>query len=366
MGGTIAPVSDQNKKDKEWDMLSTGIDSEVNKIMTIERHILQEERSHPGATGVLTSLLYDIALAGKVISSKTTRAGLAEILGQTEDTNVQGEQVMKLDHLADRIIYRLNDHTGRLAALASEENADIMRIPKQYPIGRYILLYDPLDGSSNIDYCVPVGTIFSIYRRKSDPSIPVSVDDCLQKGRDIVAAGYILYGTSTMLVYSTGNGVHGFTLEASVGEFLLSHPNIRMPEKPKYFSTNIGNYNFWSKGVQSYTRFLQGYDGGLEGLSLRYIGSMVADFHRNLLAGGVFYYPADTKNPNIPFGKLRLLYECLPLSFIAEQAGGHASNGLGDIMDVQPKELHERSPIFIGNRYLVEKAEECIREHDGE
>jgi fructose-1,6-bisphosphatase I len=346
-------------------MFSSGIDTEIKKIMTIERHILQEERRNPGATGVLTSLLYDLALAGKVISSKTTRAGLAEILGETNEVNVQGEQVKKLDMLADRVIYRLNDHTGRLAALGSEENAEIMQIPEQYPVGRYILLYDPLDGSSNIDYCVPVGTIFSIYRRKSDPTTPISEEDCLQTGREIVAAGYILYGTSTMLVYSTGNGVHGFTLESSVGEFLLSHPNIRMPEKPQYFSTNIGNYNYWSPGVQSFTRFLQGYDGGVEGLSMRYIGSMVADFHRNLLAGGVFYYPADSKDPSKPHGKLRMMYECLPLSFIAHQAGGHASTGHEDILDVKPTELHQRSPLFIGNRYLVEKAEEFIREHDG-
>jgi fructose-1,6-bisphosphatase I len=346
-------------------MLSTEIDTEVKKIMTIERHILEEERTHPGATGVLTSLLYDLALAGKVISSKTTRAGLAEILGQTHDVNVQGEQVMKLDHFADRVIYKLNDHTGRLAALGSEENADIMRIPKQFPMGRYILLYDPLDGSSNIDYCIPVGTIFSIYRRISDSSNPVTIEDCIQKGRNIVAAGYILYGTSTMLVYSTGHGVHGFTLEASVGEFLLSHPHIMMPEKPKYFSTNLGYYNYWSKGVQSYTRFLQGYDEGIKGLSLRYIGSMVADFHRNLLAGGIFYYPADQKDPDMPHGKLRMLYECLPLAFLAEQAGGYASDGTQNILDVQPTKLHQRSPLFIGNKYLVQKAEECIRTHDG-
>lgn len=346
-------------------MYSAEIDPEVTKIMTIERHILQEERSHPGATGVLTSLLYDLALAGKVISSKTTRAGLAEILGQTSDVNVQGEQVMKLDHFADRVIYRLNDHTGRLAALGSEENAEIMRIPKQYPEGRYILLYDPLDGSSNIDYCVPVGTIFSIYRRVTDSSSPITNEDCLQIGRNIVAAGYILYGTSTMLVYSTGHGVHGFTLEASVGEFLLSHPNIVMPQKPKYFSVNLGYYNFWSKGVQNYTRFLQGYEEGVQGLSLRYIGSMVADFHRNLLAGGVFYYPADTIDPEKPHGKLRMLYECLPLAFLAEQSGGYASNGVQDILDVQPTELHERSPLFIGNKYLVQKAEEFIRTYDG-
>ncbi len=334
------------------------------KIMTIERHILEEQRYHPEATGVLTSLLYDIALAGKVIASKTTRAGLAEILGRTEEVNVQGEQVMKLDKFADLTIYRLNDHTGRLAALASEEHADVIKIPDKYPSGRYVLLYDPLDGSSNIDVNVPVGTIFSLYRRKSEGSGPGSLEDCLQPGRDLVAAGYILYGSSTMLVYSTGHGVHGFTLDPNVGEFLLSHPNIRIPEKPKYFSVNLGYRIFWSKGVQCFTDYLQGMDDGIKGLSLRYVGSLVADFHRNLLTGGVFYYPADTKDPKKPHGKLRLLYEAAPLSYLAEQAGGLGSDGVNNILDIQPETLHQRIPLFIGNRSLVEKAQEFIREYD--
>jgi fructose-1,6-bisphosphatase I len=343
-------------------------DNEISpfKIMTIERHILESQRYHPEATGVLTSLLYDIALAGKVIHSKTNIAGLAEILGRTGETNVQGEQVMKLDELANTVIYRLNDHTGRLAALASEENAEIMVIPEKYPSGRYILLYDPLDGSSNIDYNVSVGTIFSIYRRKSSMDGPAELEDCLQPGKDLVAAGYILYGSSTMLVYSTGSGVHGFTLDPTVGEFLLSHPNIRIPSDPAYFSVNLGYFGFWSQGVQTFTRYLQGRNDGIKGLSLRYIGSLVSDFHRNLLAGGVFYYPADTKDPKKPHGKLRLLYEAAPLAFIAKQAGGYASDGRQDILDIKPKELHERIPLFIGNRTLVEKAEEYIKIHDPE
>jgi fructose-1,6-bisphosphatase I len=332
------------------------------KIMTIERHILEGQRSHPEATGILTSLLYDLALAGKVIASKTTRAGLAEILGRTEEVNIQGEQVMKLDRLADLTIYRLNDHTGRLAAMASEENADILHIPEKYPSGKYILLYDPLDGSSNIDFNVPVGTIFSIYRRKT-PDGPATLLDCLQPGRDLVAAGYIGYGTSTMLVYTTGNGVHGFTLDPTVGEFLLSHPDIRIPEPPKYFSVNLGYQLYWTEGVQRFTEYLQGREGDLKGLSLRYIGSLVADFHRNLLAGGVFYYPADGKDPRKPHGKLRLLYEAAPLAFIAEQAGGYASDGRQRILDIQPETLHQRVPLFIGNRGLVEKAEQLIREY---
>lgn len=342
----------------------TGSDPDHVKVMTIERHILEQERFHPEATGVLTSLLYDLALAGKIIASKTTRAGLAEILGRAEEVNVQGEQVMKLDKLADRTIYRLNDHTGRLAAMASEEHADVLVIPDRYPSGKYVLLYDPLDGSSNIDCNVPIGTIFSIFRRKSPDSERASLVDCLQPGRDLVAAGYILYGTSTMMVYTTGQGVHGFTLDPSVGEFLLSHPDIRIPAKPKYFSVNLGYQIYWSKGVQCYTDYLQGKGDGIQGLSLRYIGSLVADFHRNLLSGGVFYYPADTRDPEKPHGKLRLLYECAPLSFIAEQAGGRGSDGRQNILDIQPESLHERCPLFIGDKNLVEKAEEMIQRHD--
>ena len=333
------------------------------RIMTIERHILEEQTYHPEATGVLTNLLYDLALAGKVIASKTTRAGLAEILGRTEDINIQGEQVMKLDRFADLTIFRLNDHTGRVAAMASEENDSILLVPDKYPKGKYILLYDPLDGSSNIDYNVPIGTIFAVYKRISEEG-PGTLEDFLQPGRSLVASGYIAYGSSTMFVYTAGHGVHGFTLDSTVGEFLLSHPNIRIPAPPKYFSVNLGYQIYWSKGVQRYTEYLQGHEGGRKGLSLRYIGTLVSDFHRNLLAGGVFYYPADRKDPEKPHGKLRLLYECAPLSFIAEQAGGYASDGRQRILDIQPKSLHERTPIFVGNRDLVEKVEEFIREHD--
>ncbi|MGB7296443.1 MAG: class 1 fructose-bisphosphatase [Candidatus Aminicenantales bacterium] len=332
-------------------------------IITIERHVLDEQRSHPEATGALTNLLYDIALAGKVIASKTTRAGLAEILGRTEDINVQGEEVMKLDRFADLTIWRLNDHTGRLAAMASEENKDFMPISDKYPKGKYVLVYDPLDGSSNVDFNVPIGTIFGIYKRLSEDG-PGTLEDFLQPGRELVAAGYIAYGSSTMFVYTTGHGVHGFTLDPSVGEFLLSHPHIKIPSPPKYFSVNLGYQMYWSKGVHRYTEYLQGREGGIKGLSLRYIGTFVSDFHRNLLAGGVFYYPTDIKDPKKPHGKLRLLYECAPLSFIAEQAGGAASDGRQRVMDIEPKSLHQRTPIFVGNRELVEKAEEFIRQYD--
>lgn len=335
---------------------------EHGKIITIERHILDEQKTHPEATGVLTNLLYDLALAGKFISSNTTRAGLAKILGSTGDTNIQGEQVMKLDRLADETIYRMNDHTGRLAVMASEEHADIRPIPIGYPAGKYVLLYDPLDGSSNIDYNTSIGSIFSIYRRKSKRG-PGTLEDCLQPGRDLVAAGYLLFSVSTMLVYTSGSGVHGFTLDPSVGEFLLSHPDIRVPDPPQYYSVNQSYEKYWSEGVKRFTHYLQDMDEPSLVLSSRYIGSLVGDFHRNLLAGGIFYYPMDTRDPRKPHGKLRLLYEAAPLAKIAEQAGGYASNGNMDILDIQPDTLHQRTPLFIGNQDLVLKAEEYIQRY---
>jgi fructose-1,6-bisphosphatase I len=332
-------------------------------IITIERHILEEQSGHPEATGSLTSLLYDIALAGKLIASRTTRAGLAEILGSTADVNIQGETVMKLDQLADQSIYRLNDHTGRLACMASEEHEGILPIPDRFKTGKYVLLYDPLDGSSNIDYNASIGTIFAIYRRISAEG-PGMLTDCLQPGRDMVVAGYMIYGSSTMLVYTSGHGVHGFTLDPAIGEFLLTHPNIRIPSKPKYYSTNQGYQRYWSQGIQHYTHWLQGIEGDNPPLSARYIGSLVGDFHRNLLAGGVFYYPADSQNPAKPHGKLRLVYECAPLAFIAAQAGGCASDGQQDILDITPTSLHQRVPLFIGNCSLIKAAEDFIRKYD--
>jgi fructose-1,6-bisphosphatase I len=331
------------------------------KIITIERHILEEQSSFPEATGTLTNLLYDIALVGKLIASKTNRAGLAEILGQTGDTNIQGEQVQKLDRFADTTFFRMNDHTGRVALMASEEHADILPVPEKYPGGKYILLYDPLDGSSNIDYNISVGTIFCIYRKISPGR--GSLEDCLQKGRKLVAAGYLLYGTSTMLVYSTGRGVNGFTLDPTVGEFLLSHPSIRIPEPARFYSVNQGNLKYWGKAMREYTAYLQGQSPGSPSLSARYVGSLVADFHRNLLAGGVFYYPADTHDPEKPHGKLRLLYEANPLAFLAEQAGGRGSDGTRNILDVSPESLHQRTPFYVGNTVLVEQAEQFIRKY---
>ena len=327
----------------------------MDKVITIERHILEQQKKHPEATGVLTSILYDLALAGKLIARETTRAALADILGLTGGFNVQGEEVAKLDQYANAAIVRLNEFTGRLAVMGSEEIDDIIPIPDQYPCGRYVMLFDPLDGSSNIDYSVSIGTIFNIMRRTSPEGTPGTVEDCLQRGREIVAAGYILYGPSTMLVYSAGNGVQGFTLDQSVGEFLLTHPNIRLPPKPKCYSVNQGYERYWAREIQEFTNDLQARN-----LSLRYIGSLVSDFHRNLLAGGIFYYPADSRDPDKPHGKLRLLYECAPLAFLAEQAGGAASDGTQPILDIQPTELHQRTPFFVGNKELVRLAGEYL------
>jgi fructose-1,6-bisphosphatase I len=334
-----------------------------SKIITIERHILDEQQIHPEATGILTNILYDLALAGKYIASKTTRAGLSEILGATEDINIQGETVMKLDQIADQTIFRLNDHTGRIAVMASEEHEHLLTIPEGLPIGKYVLLFDPLDGSSNIDYNATIGTIFAIYKRLSI-SGPGTLDDCLQPGNALVAAGYMIYGSSTMLVYSSGSGVHGFTLDPMIGEFLLTHPNIQIPKIPKYYSVNHGNENYWSKGVVNYTHWLQGIEGDHKPLSLRYIGSLVGDFHRTLLSGGVYYYPADTRDPSISSGKLRLTYEAAPFAFIAHHAGGYASDGSQDILNIRPITLHQRTPLYIGDRNLVKKADEFIATYD--
>jgi len=334
-----------------------------SRIITIERHILDEQQIHPGATGILTNILYDLALAGKFIASQTTRAGLSEILGATENINIQGETVMKLDQLADQTIYRLNDHTGRIAVMASEEHEHLLPIPEGFPVGKYVLLFDPLDGSSNIDYNASIGTIFAIYKRLSSTG-PGTLDDCLQPGSALVAAGYMIYGSSTMLVYSSGSGVHGFTLDPMIGEFLLTHPNIQIPYYPRYYSVNQGNEIYWSKGVVEYTHWLQGIDGPQTPLSQRYIGSLVGDFHRTLLSGGVYYYPADSRFPSKPGGKLRLTYEAAPFAFLAHHAGGYASDGSQDILNIHPASLHQRTPLFIGETSLVKKAEEFIVNYD--
>lgn len=328
------------------------------KIVTIERFILDNQPEY--AAGDFTNLLYDIALAAKAISAKTLRAGLVDILGLAGSTNIQGEAQRKLDIYADQIIYKLCDHTGRLCVMASEEHQDILRIPSKYPKGRYVLVYDPLDGSSNIDVNVSTGTIFGIYRCL-DWDTRGRLEDCLQPATDLVAAGYVLYGTSTMLVYTTGSGVHGFTLDPDLGEFLLSHERITLPEPPGYFSVNLSYRSLWSEGIKRYMEWIIASKDH-KPLSERYIGSLVADFHRNLLQGGVFMYPGQLGKPE---GKLRLLYEAGPLAYLIQQAGGYASDGTQSILDKVPESLHQRVPLFIGNRWLVEKAEEFIHRFDG-
>jgi len=338
----------------------------MSRIVTIERHIAEQQRKFPNATGIFTNLLTDIALAAKIISRETNRAGLTDILGAADGENVHGERQQKLDIFADEVIFKMNDHTGRLCAMASEEHEEILDIPPHFDKGRYVLLYDPLDGSSNIDVNVSVGTIFSIHRKVSHGEYG-TLEDVLQAGRQLVAAGYVIYGSSTMMVYTTGQGVHGFTLDNSVGEFLLSHENIRIPDSAVYYSANHGHEKFWTPGVRQYVKWLQGIGGeGRKPLSNRYIGSLVSDFHRNLLRGGVFMYPGDLADPRKPYGKLRLMYEAQALAFIAEQAGGYASDGIGSISEIKPHKLHQRVPIFIGNRDLVEKAEQFIARYDRE
>ncbi|MCP4425667.1 MAG: class 1 fructose-bisphosphatase [Chloroflexi bacterium] len=326
-------------------------------IQTIERFIFdqQPETAH----GEFTNLLYDIALVAKLIAYKTNRAGLVDILGRVGHVNIQGEAQQKLDVFADDMIVRICNHTGRLCVMASEEREDIISIPKEYKKGSYVLVYDPLDGSSNIDVNVSIGAIFGIYRCV-DWDLRGRIEDVLQPPRKLVAAGYTLFGASTMMVYSAGRGVHGFTLDLELGEFLLSHPNMRLPEPPAYYSVNDSYFERWSPGAQNYVRWLQGRDNsGAPTLSSRYIGSLVADFHRNLLRGGVFLYPAESKKPK---GKIRLLYEAGPLAFLIEEAGGYASDGRQPILDIAPTDLHQRTPFFIGNRSLVEKAEYFLRQ----
>ncbi len=331
----------------------------LDRVVTIESFIINQERQHaPQAVGDLSNILYDIGLAAKIINSHVRMAGLADILGSAGGVNVQGEVVQKLDEFANDTMKHTLLRTGRTCLLASEEDAEPIPIPEGYRTGNYTVLYDPLDGSSNIDVNVSIGTIFSIHRRLSAEGSPGELRDCLQIGRTQVAAGYVLYGSSTMLVYSTGQGVHGFTFDPTIGEFLLSHPNITTPPVGKYYSVNESNFPRWDQAVQKVVRGWKGVEPGSETKNCRYIGSLVADFHRNLMVGGVFAYPADKRSPR---GKLRLLYECAPLAFICEQAGGYASDGRQCVLDIVPTELHQRSPLFIGSRDDVMAAEATLK-----
>jgi fructose-1,6-bisphosphatase I len=327
-------------------------------VTTIERFILDQEERYPEATGELSNLLYDVALAAKIIAAAIRRAGLVNILGGAGHRNVQGEDQQKLDVLANEIIQNSLKHTGRVCVMGSEEDDDIIPVPPEYGVGKYAVLFDPLDGSSNIDVNAAVGTIFSIYRRVTSEGRGKSID-VLQPGCKQVAAGYVMYGSSTMLVYTTGQGVAGFTLDPTIGEFLLSHPQIITPRVGTYYSVNESNFGRWDKAMQLAVRGLKGDAAdGRKPKNSRYIGSLVADFHRNLISGGIFLYPADTRNPQ---GKLRLLYEASPMAFIAEQAEGSATDGLNRILDVLPQSLHQRTPLVIGSREDVGFVADALR-----
>lgn len=319
-------------------------------LQTIESHILELQNLHPNASGDFTGLLNDITFAAKIISREVTKAGLVDILGATDVANVQGEIVQKLDEYANTILLRCLGTRGQVCIMGSEEMADPIFTQTHQGSGHYIVVFDPLDGSSNIDANVSVGTIFGIWRRRSRLA-KVCADDLLQPGSALVGAGYIVYGSSTMFVYTAGHGVHGFTLDPSIGEFLLSHENITTPFSGGLYSVNEAYEPYWTAAVREVVKRLKLGRGGegaaAKGMSARYIGSLVADFHRNLLYGGVFLYPATGDRPQ---GKLRLMCEAAPLAMVVENAGGYASNGRGPILEIQPTDLHMRVPLYIGSR----------------
>ena len=332
------------------------------RAVTLSQFILQQERQNATATGEFTSLLHDIQLAAKMINREVIRAGLTDVLGYTGAQNVHGERVQKLDLFAHQTISRVLGSTGQLAVMASEEDEDIIPVPKGAPVGRYVVNFDPLDGSSNINAGVNIGTIFSVLPRLT-PEGEGRLEDCLQPGHRQVCSGYVMYGSSTVLVYTTGHGVHGFTYEPDVGEFLLSYPDIRTPDRGHIYSVNEGNYARWPDEMKRYVDWLKEEDD-LTGrpYSARYVGSLVADFHRNLLYGGVYMYPGDTRSPK---GKLRLLYEAAPLAMVAEQAGGMATTGKERILDIVPGELHQKVPLVVGSTEDVERYQDFFLGGDG-
>lgn len=336
----------------------------MSKLITLHEFIMDRQAEFPFASGDLSRLLNDIAVASKVVSRDVRRAGLLEdFLGAKGETNIQGEEQQKLDVIADKQFIRMFEVGGQVCGIASEENEDYLAYDsEQAKEGKYVVLFDPLDGSSNIDVNVSIGTIFSIYKRLTPTGELANLDDMLQKGTEQVAAGYVLYGSSTMLVYTTGCGVNGFTLDPSIGEFCLSHPDMKMPESSRMYSMNEGNILDCHPGIQDYVRYCQSFENDYKGpYSGRYIGSLVADFHRNLIKGGLYIYPATTNSPE---GKLRLLYECNPLAMIAEQAGGIATTGFERVLDIEPTKLHQRCPYIVGSKKMVEKLLSCIAEAD--
>lgn len=329
------------------------------KITTLNEFIIKRQADFPYAKGELSRLLHHVGVAAKIVNKKVNKAGLVDILGEAGDINIQGEDVKRLDVFANDHFIGAMRVSGECCAVGSEENQEIITFDDGLELdGNYVFCMDPLDGSSNIDVNVSVGTIFSIYRRISTRGQKAQIADFLQPGTKQVAAGYIIYGSSTMLVYTTGRGVNGFTLDPSIGEFCLSHPDIKTPENGKIYSINEGNYIHFPNGVKKYIKYCQEIDPETyRPYTSRYIGSLVSDFHRNLLKGGIFIYPPTQSAPS---GKLRLIYECNPIAFIAEQAGAKASNGTERILDVIPRDLHERIPFYVGSKNMVEKVEEFL------
>ncbi|MEX5216579.1 MAG: class 1 fructose-bisphosphatase [Nitrospira sp.] len=327
--------------------------------VTLSRFIIEQQAGHPAATGEFSVLLTQIGIVGKLIARDLRRAGLINILGTTGQTNVQGETVKKLDQIADETFLRAFEHSGLVSMLASEEMEKAMPLSQHWPKGKYMLLFDPLDGSSNTDVNMPLGAIFSVLKHEGNK--PPVEEHLLRKGTEQVAAGYLLYGPSTMLVFTVGQGLHGFTLEPSIGEYLLSHEQIRMPAKGQVYAVNEGNYQKWPAGTQRYLDRLKMMDKAAgRPYSGRYSGCLVADVHRMLLGGGIYLYPGEKDKPE---GKLRLLYEANPLAMVVEQAGGRASTGTTRILDVQPVTLHQRTPLLIGSAEDVKEAEACIQGH---
>ncbi len=329
------------------------------KNQTLGEFIIENQSEFKYSTGELSRLINSIRLAAKVVNHEVNKAGLVDILGTAGDINIQGENQQKLDVYANEKFIHTLTNRNIICGLASEEEDDFIAINSkdENNQNKYVVLIDPLDGSSNIDVNVSVGTIFSVYRRVTPVGTPVTLEDFLQKGNMQVAAGYIIYGTSTMLVYTTGHGVNGFTLNPAIGTFYLSHPNMKFPEDGKIYSINEGNYVHFPKGIKNYIKYCQMEEDDRPYTS-RYIGSLVSDFHRNMIKGGIYIYPKSSKNSN---GKLRLLYECNPMAFIAEQANGKASDGFKRILDIQPTELHQRVPFVCGSKKMVEKVEEFMR-----
>lgn len=331
----------------------------MNRVITLNEFIIEKQKDFPYSTGELTGLLSDIGVAAKIVNREVNKAGLVNILGATENSNIQGETQQKLDVYANHQFVSAFRSGAEVAAIASEEEEGICVYDNEISRdAKYVVAFDPLDGSSNIDVNVSIGTIFSIYRRVTKGVC--TREDFLQKGMYQVAAGYVIYGSSTMLVFTTGNGVNGFTLDPSIGEFCLSHPNLKTPENGSIYSINEGHYNDLPEGIKQYLNWCkESNKADKRPYSARYIGSMVADFHRNLIKGGVFIYPQTAHSPN---GKLRLLYECNPMAFIAEQAGGKASTGKQRVLELQPTALHQRVPIIIGSKKMVEKVEQMLEQ----